>query len=72
MIRNMGTADRAIRAVVVAPLLVVAALAAGAGTALGIVLLAFAAVMLLTAATAHCPLYRLVGLSTHPRTPAPR
>jgi hypothetical protein len=72
MIRNMGTADRAIRAFVVAPLLVVVALATEAASVLGGVLLALAAVMLLTAATGHCPLYRLVGLSTCPRTPIAR
>lgn len=70
MIRNMSTADRAIRAFVVAPVLVVAALAAGATGVLGVVLLALAAVMLATAAAGHCPLYRLVGVSTCPRRPA--
>ncbi|GIU96102.1 MAG: hypothetical protein KatS3mg012_2559 [Gaiellaceae bacterium] len=66
MTRNMGTWDRLIRALVVAPLAAIAAVAVGAGTVLGIVLLAVAAIMLVTAAVGHCPLYRLVGLSTCP------
>lgn len=64
MTRNMGRTDRAVRALVVAPLLVVAALLAGAGTPLGIVALMAAAVMLATSAAGFCPLYRLVGIST--------
>ena len=42
----------------------VVALAVGAGTVAGVVLLVVAAVLLVTAAIGFCPLYRLVGLST--------
>jgi O-antigen ligase len=66
MTRNMGTWDRLVRGLVVAPLAAVAAFAVGAGTVLGIVLLVIAAIMLVTAAAGYCPLYRLVGLSTCP------
>lgn len=66
MTRNMGRWDRLVRALVVTPLAVVAAFAVGAGTVLGIVLFVVAAIMLVTAAVGHCPLYRLVGLSTCP------
>lgn len=66
MTRNMGRLDRLIRAFLVAPLLIVAAVGVGAGSILGIVLLVLAGVMLATSAVGHCPLYRLVGLSTCP------
>jgi hypothetical protein len=66
MTRNMGKWDRLIRGLVVAPLAAIAAFAVGAGTVLGIVLLVVAGIMVATAAVGHCPLYRLVGLSTCP------
>lgn len=73
MSRNEGTADRVIR-LVVAVVAVLAAFAVGAGSVLGIVLLVVGAVMLVTAATGFCPLYRVFGLSTcpMPKTPAGR
>jgi hypothetical protein len=61
---NMGSVDRVLRAVVVAPALLVIALVVGAGSVVGIVLLALAAVMLLTAVVGFCPLYTLFGLDT--------
>jgi hypothetical protein len=64
MLRNMGPIDRLLRAALLAPLLVIAALAVGATTVAGILLLALAAIMLATAAAGSCPLYRLVGLDT--------
>lgn len=64
MTSNMGRTDRIIRTAIIAPLLVVAALLAGATTAIGIVALVAAAVMLATSAAGFCPLYRLVGIST--------
>ena len=67
MIRNMGRIDRLIRAAVVAPVLVVAASLMGVTTVVGIVLLVVAAVMLATAATGFCPLYRLLGVATRSR-----
>jgi hypothetical protein len=64
MSRNMGSADRLARAVLIAPIAVVLAFVVGAGSALGIVLFVVAAVMLGTAAVGFCPLYRLLGVDT--------
>lgn len=64
MIRNMGTVDRLLRAVVVAPALLVIALLVGISTPGGIAALVVGAVMLATAAMGSCPLYRLVGVDT--------
>jgi hypothetical protein len=61
---NMGSVDRVLRAVVVAPAALVIALVVGADSVAGVVLLALAAIMLLTAAVGFCPLYKLVGLDT--------
>jgi hypothetical protein len=69
MTRNLGTIDRRIRGLVVAPLLVVLALLVGAGSIAGIVLLVLAAVMVATSAVGFCPLYALFHLST--RGPQP-
>jgi hypothetical protein len=71
MTKNMNTLDRALRAFVVAPLLVIAALFVGAGTILGVVLLLLAAVMLATAAVGFCPLYALFHLNTRGQQPLP-
>jgi Inner membrane protein YgaP-like, transmembrane domain len=71
MIKNMNTLDRVLRALVVAPLLVIAALFVGAGTILGVVLLVLAAVMLATAAVGFCPLYALFHLNTRGQQPLP-
>jgi hypothetical protein len=67
MIRNMGTLDRGLRAVVVAPAAIVAALIFGAGTVGGVILFVVAGIMLVSATAAFCPTYTLVGISTHPR-----
>ena len=67
MIRNMGALDRGVRAFVVAPVAIAVALILGAGTVGGIILLVVAGIMLASAATAFCPTYILVGISTHPR-----
>ena len=67
MPRNMGALDRALRAFVVAPLAIVVALTVGAGTVVGVVSFVVAGVMLATAATAFCPTYTVLGISTHPR-----
>ncbi|MCS7005954.1 MAG: DUF2892 domain-containing protein [Thermoleophilia bacterium] len=66
MTRNMGTWDRLVRGLVVAPLAAIGAVAVGIGSALGIVLLVVAGIMVATALVGSCPLYRLVGLSTCP------
>lgn len=63
---NMGSADRKLRAFVVAPVLVVAGLLVGPAGWLAIVLYVLAAVMLATAAVSFCPLYTLLGLRTCP------
>ena len=67
MTRNMGTLDRILRAFVVAPVAIVLALLVGAGTLVGVILFVAAGVMLATAATAFCPTYTLIGISTRPR-----
>ena len=65
MIRNMGALDRGLRAFVIAPVAVVAALAFGASTVVGIILLVVAGIMLATAATGFCPNYVWLGISTN-------
>lgn len=64
MTRNMGTADRLVRAFLVAPVALVAALGVGVGSVGGIILVAVAAVMLATSAVGFCPLYALLGIHT--------
>lgn len=66
MTRNMGTADRALRTLLTI-VFVVAALAVGAGSVAGVVLLVFAGVFLATSAVGFCPLYALFGFSTRAR-----
>jgi Protein of unknown function (DUF2892) len=67
---NIGSADRKLRAFVVAPVLVVAGLLVGPAGWLAIVLYALAAVMLATSAVSFCPLYALLGLRTLPEQTA--
>jgi hypothetical protein len=67
MKRNMGTVDRSLRALVVAPAAILLALLLGAGAIVAIVLFAVAGVMLVTATTGFCPTYTLVGIETGPR-----
>lgn len=64
MTRNMGTIDRAIRAFVAAPAFIVIGFVVGAGGVAGIALFVLAGIMLATAATAFCPSYSLIGIST--------
>lgn len=70
MKRNMGALDRVVRALVVAPALVVVAVLIGPVGVVSIVLYALAAVMLATGAVGFCPLYPLLHVSTCPRKPA--
>lgn len=63
---NMGSADRKLRAFVVAPVLVVAGVLAGPAGWLAIVLYTLACVMLATSAVGFCPLYAAFGLRTRP------
>ncbi len=65
--KNMGAADRGFRAFVVAPAAIVAAIALGASSIGGIVLLVVAGVMLVTGATGRCPNYVLLGIDTRSR-----
>jgi hypothetical protein len=62
---NESSIDRIIRAVVGVAALV-GALAIGIGTIGGVVLLVLGGVLVVTAATGFCPLYRVLGLSTVP------
>lgn len=64
MTPNMGTVDRALRGLIVAPAAIVVALILGAGTFFGIVLFAVAGIMLATSVTGYCPNYALLGIST--------
>jgi hypothetical protein len=64
--KNMGPADRKLRAFVLAPVLVVAGVLAGPAGWLAVVFYVLAAVMLGTAAVGYCPLYGLLGLNTRP------
>ena len=65
MSTNESPIDRVIR-VVIAVAAVVVAFVVGASSVLGIILFVVAAIMLVTAATGFCPLYRLIGVSTCP------
>ena len=67
MPRNMGILDRSLRAFVVLPAAIVMAFVVGAGSVGGVVLFVVAGIMLASAATAFCPTYTLIGISTLPR-----
>lgn len=67
MNRNMGTVDRIVRAFLVAPVAFVSALALGAGSIAGIVLLVVTGIMVATAAVGFCPLYALLRIDTRGR-----
>ena len=71
MTKNMINLDRGLRALVVAPAAVIAAVLVDAGSIGGVVLFAFAAVMLATSAVGFCPLYMLLHINTSGRTPLP-
>ena len=65
MKKNMGILDRGIRVVVAATFLLLVALGVVNGI-VGYVLVALAAVFLLTSLVSFCPLYTLVGFNTCP------
>ena len=65
MKKNMGTADRIIRLIIVAIIVTLYYNGMITGT-LGIVLLVLAGVFLLTSLVSFCPLYTLFGLNTCP------
>ncbi len=66
MERNMGTVDRLVRGVLLAPAAAIAAWAVGIGTPGGAILLVVAGIMLATALVGFCPLYRVFRISTGP------
>ncbi|MGA8248772.1 MAG: DUF2892 domain-containing protein [Nocardioides sp.] len=66
MNQNVGSADRKLRAVLVAPALVVIGLLVGPGGWLALVLYGLAVVMWATAAAGSCPVYSVLGLRTCP------
>ncbi|MEZ5143321.1 MAG: DUF2892 domain-containing protein [Acidimicrobiales bacterium] len=67
MTQNMGTTDRLIRALVIAPILLVVAYLVGFGSVVGIVATVLAVVMVATAAVGWCPLYLPFHVATTPR-----
>jgi len=71
MTGNMNRVDRGLRAFLVAPAAIIAAVLVGAGSIGGIVLFGLAAIMLATSAVGFCPLYALLHINTRGRTPLP-
>ncbi len=67
MEKNMSNTDRAIRAFLIAPAAIVAAVLLGAGSIGGIILLVIAAAMVGTAAYGFCPLYAALHFGTRQR-----
>ena len=63
---NVGSADRKMRAFVVAPVLAVAGVLVGPTGWLAMVLYVLAGVMLATSAVGSCPLYTVFGIPTCP------
>ncbi len=63
MTANVGSPDKVAR-IVLGVVAAIVAFLAGAGSVLGIVLLVVAGVLIVTAVTGFCPLYRLVGVNT--------
>jgi hypothetical protein len=63
MSTNEGVVDRALR-ITLGIVALVAGLALGVGSVVGIVLLVVAAIMLLTGIVGFCPLYRIFRIST--------
>lgn len=65
MTANVGSTDKVIR-LALALAAIVGAYLTGFSSVLGIVLLGVGAVLVVTALTGFCPLYRVLGLSTCP------
>jgi hypothetical protein len=63
MEKNMSSADRIIR-VIIAAIIVILYMTKIISGSLGIILIALSAVFLLTSFISFCPLYRILGLST--------
>jgi len=64
MRQNLGTMDRGIRVFVAIAISILFFSETISGT-IGIVLMIFAGVMLLTSLMGYCPLYSLLGISTY-------
>lgn len=64
MKRNMSTADRSIRLIIAALLIILYLTNVLTGT-LGIVFLVIAGILMLTSFVGYCPLYTLLGIHTH-------
>ena len=71
MSTNMSNLDRGLRSFLIAPVAIVLAIIVGAGSIVGILLFALAAIMLATSAVGFCPLYRLLHIDTRGHTPLP-
>ena len=67
MKQNMGTTDRLIRVLAVAPALLVLAYLVGFGSVAGVVATAVAVIMVATAAAGFCPLYAPFHFHTNAR-----
>lgn len=65
MKKNMGTADKTIR-IIVAAIIAILFFTKTISGILGIILLIFAGVFVLTSFMSFCPLYTIFGLSTCP------
>jgi len=68
MSKNESNPDRIIR-IFAAMAVVIAAIAVGASSVLGVILFLVATILVVTAAVGFCPLYRVLGLSTHNSAP---
>lgn len=66
MKKNMGNADRIIRLILAAVIAILFFTHTISGT-LGIVLLAFAGIFVLTSLISFCPLYPIFGINTCPK-----
>ena len=64
---NMGRTDRVIRALLIAPALIIIGIVSGPTGVLAFVLYALAVVMLLTSAVGFCPLYAPFRINTTSR-----
>jgi hypothetical protein len=65
MTRNLGSSERLLRALVVAPVAILLALFVfGADSVLGVIALVVAFAMLATALISWCPIWRALGLNT--------
>lgn len=65
--KNEGVADRVVR-LTIGMIALVAGLALGVGSVVGIVLLVVAAIMLLTGVVGFCPLYTIFRINTAGRS----